>query len=56
MAVLTDAVEKVPYSITYVNRPAGHFLPGRIETRKGHKDAPNGARAPEIELVKATQS
>jgi len=36
--------------------PAGHFLPERIETPKGHKDAPNRARAPEIELVQATQS
>jgi hypothetical protein len=47
---------KDPYSISYVNRPAGHYLPGRIETRKDHKDAPNRARAPEIEPVKATQS
>jgi hypothetical protein len=45
-----------PYSITYVDSPAGHVLPEPIETRKGHKDAPNSARAPEIELVQATQS
>ncbi len=45
-----------PYSITYVERPAEHFLPGRIETRKGYKDAPDRARAPEIETVQATQS
>jgi hypothetical protein len=29
--------ENAPYSITYVDSPAGHFLPERIETRKGHK-------------------
>jgi hypothetical protein len=27
-----------PYSITYVDSLAGHFLPERIETRKGHKE------------------
>ena len=44
------------YSITYVDRPDGHLLPGRIETRKGYKDAPDRARAPEIEPLQATQS
>ena len=44
------------YSVTYVDSPAGHYLPERIETRKGHNDAPNRARASEIELVQATQS
>jgi hypothetical protein len=48
-----------PYGITYVNRPVEHFLPGRIETLKalkGYQDAPNRARAPEIEPVRETQS
>jgi hypothetical protein len=56
LAPVHPSAWKEPYSITYVDSPAGHFLPELIETRKGHKDAPNRARAPEIELVQATQS
>ena len=52
-----EAISYSLYSITYADRPAEHFFPGRIEARKATRNAPTRAEATEIEPIKeATQS